>query len=142
MNKIEQKSVDLASHQEEYENLLPLHYTFVHQGLTFDCDIAKDDTNDKIVVGLTADLGHLPYSAENMVRRMELLEILNPLIARGVVTLDHHCKLTLPVATSLKDGLCASRLMEAITYTLLDLRDVFSRINAVNSRVQATAANA
>ena len=132
MNALELKTSELSSKTNEIDNKLPLNYTFNHRGLPFDCYIDHDETDDRIIVKLTADLGHLPYSAENKAKRAEMLLKLGPLMAKGKISLDSHCKLSVIESTSMGDELCAKKLMECLLYTLLDIRDIIDVVVPAN----------
>lgn len=119
----------IADQQVEYESLLPLRYNFQFQKIKFECLVERNNSNDNIVMNLTANLGILPYSSENIARRMELLSGLGPLIARGQVSIDHHCSISMSLKTILKKQFDAKGLIEAIVYTLLDVRGVISHVS-------------
>ncbi len=128
MNLFNEHQALIAQEQIDYESLLPLHYTFEFQGIPFSCDVDKDEAAHTLTLRLTADLGFLPYSSENIVKRNQLLKGLGPLIARGQVLIDHHCSINMQLTTLIYEELNAKVLIEAITYTLLDHREALDQI--------------
>lgn len=114
-----------ADMDNDFSNLLPLHYSFNYKSLPFQCEVTEI-SEGTYIVDLVATLGYLPYSSENEEKRCKMLNELGPFIAKGIVRIDHHCALTLPIKTSFKSDLTAATLMETITYTLLDANDLIN----------------
>ncbi len=128
MNLFNEHQALLADQQVDYKSLLPLHHEFEFQNIPFGCEVDHDAGGAGLLMILTANLGFLPYSSENIVKRAQLLKGLGPLIARGQVTIDHHCSITMQISTIITEELDAKALVEAITYTLLDNRDALDQI--------------
>lgn len=129
MNFLKNHQSLIANERENYVNLLPLHYKFKFRNIDFDCDVKKSTDEEKIILLLTADLGILPYSSENIVRRTELLGGLGTLIARGLVNINNHCSISMSFKTIIDTDFNAKSLIEATVYTLLDARDVINQVS-------------
>ncbi|MEZ5757008.1 MAG: hypothetical protein R3D86_02175 [Emcibacteraceae bacterium] len=136
MEKIEQFKTSFVSNQTDYEALLPLHYKFTYGAIPFACEILKDASGNSYILHLDADLGILPYSAENKLHRSQILKELGPLIVRGIITIDHHCRCRMPLKTHLGQEISAKIIMEAILYTLLDTRKIFAEIKTAVGKTQ------
>ncbi len=100
MYGLEQKTAEIAENDINHDYLLPLNYSFKARNLEFDCNVSKRDNNGLIIINITTNLGYLPYSSENGAKREEILKAFGPLIARGKITIDHHCNLTMPLNTA------------------------------------------
>ncbi|MBL4601958.1 MAG: hypothetical protein JKY84_04370 [Emcibacteraceae bacterium] len=118
----------IEDQQHDFDSLLPLCHKFKYDGLTFECQLLHNHENDGYIINLVALLGHLPYSAENNEKRRFILQNLGSLMAQGIVVIDRHCKLTLPLKTLFKGKLSTKILMENIVYTLLDTQDTLCEI--------------
>ncbi|MCP5382648.1 MAG: hypothetical protein H6912_09800 [Kordiimonadaceae bacterium] len=128
MEKIEQFKTSVVSNPLDYESLLPLRYDIRHDTFRIACEILKDCTGNSYVIHLEFDLGILPYSAENKLRRTQILKELGPELVRGIITIDHHSRFRLPLKTHLGKEISAKLIMEAILYTLLDTRKLVEKI--------------
>ncbi|HPF46659.1 MAG: hypothetical protein KDF58_14490 [Alphaproteobacteria bacterium] len=130
MEKIEQFKKSFVSSQSDYEALLPLRYDFTYDTIPIACEILKDCSGNSYNIHLEADLGFLPYSAENKLHRAQILKELGPLMVQGKITIDHHCQLHMPIKTVLGQEISAKIIMEAILYTLLDTRKILEQIKS------------
>lgn len=129
MNLFKEHQALIARQQLDYESLLPLTYNFKFRNINFDCAVVKNSNDGNILMNLTANLGILPYSSENIMRRTELLTGLARYIARGHVTIDHHCSISMSLTTIIKRHFDTNSLIEAIVYTILDARQTISHVS-------------
>lgn len=129
MNGIEQHLDMIDSYKVDYESLLPLYYDFEYFNIPFSCQVLNDDHESSYIINLTAKIGHLPYSSENKSQRQRMLKNFGHLMAHNLITMDHHCNMTFPVSTTITGEISAKRVMEAILYTILDVKEVLDIIN-------------
>ena len=65
---------------------------------------------------------------------------LGPLVSQGKVIIDRHSKITFPLKTVVRGDINANIIMEAILYTLLDVRKTVSAIKDGLEITEATQA--
>jgi hypothetical protein len=128
MNGIEQHMGVIDSHKVDYVTLLPLYYDFEYSNIPFDCQILHDEYDESYIINLIAKVGHLPYSSENKSQRQRILKNFSHLMAHNLILIDRHSSLTFPISTTLTGKINAKKVMEAILYTLLDVKEVIDII--------------
>ncbi|MBT5187839.1 MAG: hypothetical protein HOH19_11510 [Kordiimonadaceae bacterium] len=128
MDNLDLLNTSIAENQNDFDSMLPLYYQFKYNDLPFDCQIVHHENKQSYILNLTAKIGYLPYSAENQPLREKIINNLSNLIRLGVIVMDHHCNMTFPIKTIIKDEINANKLMETITYTLLDVQEVLTII--------------
>lgn len=131
MKELEQYTKLVAANQVDYDTLLPLYYSFKFNDILFECQLLNHENGSSYILNLTADLGFLPYSSENINRRNALLKKLGQLMAQGTITIDHHCAMKFPLSTVIESELSAKTVMETILYTLLDSQELLRVITDI-----------
>lgn len=135
MNAFEQNLELIDDHLIDYKSKLPLFYNFEYHGINFDCQIINHDITDHYQVNLRAKIGHLPYSSENKNRRKFILKNFSHLMAKNLITINHHCEMKFPLSTVIKGDISAKIVMETIFYTLLDSKEILEIIaNTMQSK--------
>jgi len=129
MDNLNQLNTDIAENLNNFDSMVPLYYQFKYNNLPFDCQIVHHENKQSYILNLTAKIGHLPYSAENLTLREKIIKNFSNLIRLGVIIMDHHCNMTFPIKINIKDEIDANKLMEIITYTLLDVQEVLTIIH-------------
>jgi len=100
---------------------IPARFHFIWQNIDFAGQILPAGKDTHFSLNLVAGLGHIPFSAEDKIRRKKLLEIFSPLFLRGDYSLSVNSDIQMTVLTDFAGPVNARRLMEVITLTLLDL---------------------
>lgn len=135
MNAFEQNLELIDDHLIDYKSKLPLFYNFEYHGINFDCQIINHEITDHYQVNLRAKIGHLPYSSENKNRRKFILKNFSHLMAKNLITINHHCEMNFPLSTVIKGDISAKIVMETIFYTLLDSKEILEIIaNTMQSK--------
>ena len=129
MNELNKHLRLIDDHMVDYEALLPLYYQFEYHGIPFDCQVIHLETEGAYNINLTANIGYLPYSSENKIRRQQILKDFGHLMAHKLIIIDHHCNLTFPLNTMVTGELNAKKVVETILYTLLDVKDILEIIS-------------
>jgi len=114
---------------------IPARFHFIWQNIDFAGQILPAGKGTHFSLNLVAGLGHIPFSAEDKIRRKKLLEIFSPLFLRGDYSLSVNSDIQMTILTDFAGPVNARRLMEVITLTLLDLLpDITSLRNAMTGQ--------
>ncbi len=109
---------------------LPSRFDFTWHNIHFAGQILRAQEAGKFSINLAANLGHIPFSAEDKVRRKKLFATFTPLFLKGEYMLSAQSQIQMILMTDFTGPMNAKRLVEAITYTLLDLREDLKTIQA------------
>ncbi len=101
---------------------IPARFNFVWQNTHFSGQILPAGEEHRFSLNLVVDLGYIPFSAEDKIRRKKLLEIFFPLFLNGEYTLSVNSRIQMTILTDFTGPVNARRLIETITFTLLDLQ--------------------
>ncbi len=108
----------------------PSRFNFTWHNIYFAGQILRAQEVGKFSINLAANLGHIPFSAEDKVRRKKLFATFTPLFLKGEYMLSAQSQIQMILLTDFVGPMNAKRLVEAITYTLLDLREDLKTIQA------------
>ncbi|WP_138380175.1 hypothetical protein [Luteithermobacter gelatinilyticus] len=118
----------LAAEVKDLDLNSPLNFSFMWHDIPFAGQILTLKENRLHELNLVANIGHLTYSAEDIVRRRKMLEIFLPLVEKGEFTINRHSQIQLIAQTTFKGGMQAKNIMTAITFTLLDIQPKLQEI--------------
>ncbi len=123
--------LDEVARQTTGENIgLPSRFDFTWHNIFFSGQILNAHDDGKFSINLAANLGHIPFSAENKARRKKLLATFTPLFLKGDYMLSAQSQIQMVMLTDFTGPVNAKRFVEAITFTLLDLREDLKTIQA------------
>ncbi len=125
---------DMALQATDETIKFPSRFTFSWQNISFLGQILRSEKPGIFSMNLVANLGYIPFSSENKNRRESLLTAFTPSFIKGDYNLSVNSQIQMVLRTEFSGPVNARRLMEAIAYTLLDLRESFKS-------TQATIAN-
>jgi len=111
---------DIASHLTGKTISFPSHFTFTWRDILFAGQLLHHQEQDNYSISLVAELGYIPFSAEDRIRRQSLLSSLTPHFRTGDCSLSRHSQIQMVLQTRFNGPANAKRLIEVITYTLLD----------------------
>lgn len=113
----------------------PSRFCFIWQNIHFAGQVLSAGDDNCCSLNLVASPGYIPFSAEDAPRRRKLLDIFTPLFARGDYSLSVNSQIQMTILTSFAGPVNARRLVEVITFTLLDLQvEMDSLQNAMTGR--------
>jgi len=117
-----QKIMDEVALQTTGQTItFPSRFTFTWHNIGFIGQILPSKEPERFSINLVANLGYIPFSAEDNARRRKLLKTFTPLFITGDYSLSVNSQIQMILLTDFTGPANAKRLMEAITYTLLDL---------------------
>ncbi|WP_417624062.1 hypothetical protein [Paremcibacter congregatus] len=102
---------------------LPAHFKFDWHGIHFAGQVLPSQNGQNSSLNLVANLGYIPFSAENKERRRTLITTFTPLFMKGEYSLSTSSQIQMILLTEFTGSVSARRLMEVITLTLLDLQE-------------------
>lgn len=102
---------------------LPSHFKFNWHNINFAGQILPGKEENVLSINLVANLGFIPFSAEDKDRRRKLIDTFTPLFMKGDYSLSASSHIQMILLTDFAGPVNACRLMEAITLTLLDLQE-------------------
>lgn len=109
----------------------PSQFSFIWHNIQFAGQVLRSKKgDDQFSINLVANLGYIPFSAEDCIRRKKLIETFTPLFMKGEYRLSTNSQIQMILLTNFTGPVNARRLMEAITYTLLDLQADLKSIQA------------
>jgi hypothetical protein len=111
----------------------PVDFTFIWQNIPFTAQVTPvTDRDNYFTVTLMANLGYLPFSAEDAPRRENLLTTFAQHFITGEYILLPNSRIERTITTDFTGPVNARRLMDVITFTLLDqqanLKSAYSSI--------------
>lgn len=101
----------------------PSRFHFSWRDIDFAGQFLHSKETDLYSVNLVANLGIIPFSSENKSLRKQLRGKFMPLFLRGDLTLSQNSSIQMVLLTEFSGPVSAKRLMEVITYTLMDHQD-------------------
>ncbi|PCJ38874.1 MAG: hypothetical protein COA81_11655 [Alphaproteobacteria bacterium] len=105
----------------ESDIAFPINFTFIWHNITFTAKVTSViGRDDYFALTLTANLGYLPFSAEDAARRKNLLERFAQHFITGKYVLLPNSRIERTLTTDFTGPVNARRLMDVITFTLLD----------------------
>lgn len=110
---------------------LPARFTFVWHNINFAGQVLlTSESSNQFSINLVANLGHIPFSAEDKVHRKKLLDAFTPLFIKGDYRLSVNSQIQMVMLTNFTGPVNAKRVMEVITCTLLDLQADLKSVQA------------
>jgi len=102
---------------------LPAHFTFTWNNFPFAVQLSSYKNNDIASINLVGDLGFIPYSAEDYDLRQKMRIAFASLVRNGDFHISHGNRIQLSQQTDFTGDLTAKRILQVITFTLLDIKD-------------------
>lgn len=109
---------------------IPSCFSFLWHNIKFSGQLSQAEKDDLFSVDLMADLGHIPFSAENNTHRQKLIADFTPRFRTGDYSLSKNSQIKKILQTDFSGPLNAKRLIEVITYVLLDQKDELKSVQA------------
>ncbi|PCI32178.1 MAG: hypothetical protein COB54_07905 [Alphaproteobacteria bacterium] len=110
---------------------IPSRFSFVWHNINFAGQVLLiNDSQNQFSINLVANLGHIPFSAEDRAHRKKLLESFTPLFMKGDFRLAVNSQIQMVMLTNFTGPVNAKRIMEVITCTLLDLQTDLKSVQA------------
>ncbi|NOZ43534.1 MAG: hypothetical protein GXP02_10325 [Alphaproteobacteria bacterium] len=109
---------------------IPSHFSFIWHKIHFVGQILPQGQDNRFSLNLVASLGYIPFSAEDKSYRKKLLDLFTPLFMSGDYTLSVNSQIQMIILTGFVGPVNARRLVEAITFTLLDLQPDLTSVQA------------
>ncbi len=116
---------DVALQTTDVAIKFPSRFTFSWQNINFSGQILRSESPGIFSMNLVANLGYIPFSSEDKTRRKDLLTTFTPSFIKGDYNLSMNSQIQMVLFTEFSGPVNAKRLMEAITYSLIDVRDNF-----------------
>ncbi len=116
---------DVALQTTDVAIKFPSRFTFSWQNINFSGQILRSERPGIFSMNLVANLGYIPFSSEDKTRRKELLTTFTPSFIKGDYNLSMNSQIQMVLFTEFSGPVNAKRLMEVITYSLIDVRDNF-----------------
>lgn len=122
---------DVATQITDDSINFPSHFGFVWHNIKFAGQILpSENEGHQFSINLVANLGHIPFSAEDTTHRKKLFDAFTPLFMKGDYKLSANSQIQMILLTDFAGPMNAKRLMEVITYTLLDLQADLKSVQA------------
>lgn len=128
---LDQLLSDVARKTTEDTINFPARFNFIWHNIPFAGQILHSKNNDgEFSLNLIANLGYIPFSSENFSQRKKLLKIFTPHFMKGDYRLSSNSQIQMILLTHFDGPVNAKRLVEVITYTLLDQNSELKSIQA------------
>lgn len=114
---------EIARQVTDNDITFPSHFTFTSHHIHFAGQLLRDKKNEGFSLNLVANLGYIPFSAEDPGRRKKLLKTFSPLFIKGDFSLSLSSQIQMILITNFTGPVNAKKVMEVVTYTLLDMQE-------------------
>lgn len=114
---------EIANQITEDSIVFPSHFSFTRNNIHFAGQLLYTKENDLYCLNLVANLGYIPFSAEDKIRRKKLMVTFAPLFLKGDYILSQNSQIQMILITNFTGPANAKKIMEVITYTLLDMQE-------------------
>ncbi len=110
----------------------PSQFNFIWHNIQFSGQILDPKKGlDLFSINLTANLGYLPFSSENKAHRKKLFETFSSQLTNGEYILSPNSQIQIILQTQFSGPVDGKRLVEVISYTLLDQQAELKSIQAL-----------
>lgn len=107
---------------------LPAHFNFIWNAIPFAGQLFTYKNKNTVSISLAGDIGYIPYSAEDFVLRQKMLISLASYTRKGELHISHGNRIQVILQTDFSGTLSAKKILQVITFTLLDIKQKLAEI--------------